>query len=339
MRITESTLRSYVRQILQEKVFGNQAFVYHGSSLPPDKFSKIIESDTFDPGKGAGALYGKGLYTVYDEDTSSKTQKGDYGAYIYKLKVNLNGFLIFDSDVCQKVYGKEMSLKEQLFKMGMQDVYSRIKKSWPNLQKPAYFSDEEFTFEHFFDEDRVALTYTAELADVVKKYVSNKVAGLIFTGSHDGKVCVIYDPSTVVLIGWKQPKSQEFKRIEPGKAQVQRSATSLGNPERHIFSSKKSVAIFIKALENLNFSVDKGRLSTVFSGFIDDSLLGKPSTSPPGSRAWNPDDPQMKWESAMMNYMSIVMSKDIIDPKPDYPDFDVILKEAMKLAFPKNLKI
>ncbi len=64
MRISESVLRNYVRQILQEQVFGAQAFVYHGSELDPADFVKIIESNTFDPGHGAGAMYGKGLYTI-----------------------------------------------------------------------------------------------------------------------------------------------------------------------------------------------------------------------------------------------------------------------------------
>ena len=348
MRITESTLRSYVRQILQEKVFGNQAFVYHGSDLPPEKFSEIIESNAFEPGKGAGAMYGKGLYTVYDEDPNSETFTGGYGDFVYKLKVNLSGFLIFDYSVCVKVHGKPMSLKDQLAKMGMQDTYNIIRKAWPGLQKPSSWAQEGLTFEHFFDEDFVDLPYTSKLAIVIKDYVANKASGMIFTGQHDGKVCIIYDPSTVVLtayseLSYNEPEEgsykvagQVFRPIKPGKAQIQRSAVSPGDPTRHALSSKKSVEIVMKALEKKYFKVDRSKARTVFSGFMDDSLLGQPSTNPGRLAGRTPDDPLYKWKVAASNYLSELAGKGAIDPTPNFAYLYTIIDEAMKMAFPQE---
>lgn len=345
MRITESQLKRYVRQILQEKVFGNQAFIYHGSDLPPDKFSKIIESNTFEPGHGAGAMYGKGLYTVYNEDPTSETFRGGYGDFVYKLKVNLSGFLIFDSDVCVKVHGKPMSLKDQLVKMGMQDIYNIIKKAWRNLQKPSSWVQEDLTFEYFFDEGTVDLPYTSQLALVIKDYVANKVSGLIFTGRHDGKVCIVYDPSIVVLTAYSELSYNEpeegsyevagrvFRPIKPGKAQIQRSAASPGDPTRHAFSSKKSVEIVMKALEKKYFKVDRSKAKAVFSGFMDDSLLGKPSET---FGLATPDDPLYMWKTAASNYLSELASHDAIDPTPNFSYLHTIVNEALRMAFPQE---
>ena len=52
-------------RILQEEVFGAQSFVYHGSYTSPKDFIKLLASDEFAPGLGAGSAYGRGLYTVY----------------------------------------------------------------------------------------------------------------------------------------------------------------------------------------------------------------------------------------------------------------------------------
>jgi len=94
--------------LLTEEIFGKQAFLYHGSSLSPSEFQDIIKYDTFKPGSGSGSMYGKGLYTVYDLDYTA-TETGQYGTYIYKLKVNLHGCISFDPDITVKIYGKKNS--------------------------------------------------------------------------------------------------------------------------------------------------------------------------------------------------------------------------------------
>lgn len=250
MKITKSQLRCNIRQILLEQVFGNQAFVYHGSPLPPEQFTEIIETNTFNPGGGAGAMYGKGLYSVYDI-LQTGTSHGRYGKYIYKLKVNLNGFLIFDTDICEKVHGKPMSLKTQLFDMGLQKVYNTIKKDWPSLSLVPDLknkADPEMTFEYFFDRDWITLGYTSVLAVAIRDYIMNKVSGIVFTGHNDGKVCLIYDPSVVVVIGYHQLSSRnttdgkdkmQFNPIQPGKQQIHRSAVTAGDPTRYSPKQKR----------------------------------------------------------------------------------------------------
>ena len=119
-------MESWRMNVLSEKVFGAQAIVYHGSNTHPEKMLDILEKDTFNPGSAQGAMYGLGLYTVYDEDQNSNTFKGEYGDWIYKLKINFHGFIIFEPDICQKVYGKKMSPMEQLKMLGHDDVIKEI---------------------------------------------------------------------------------------------------------------------------------------------------------------------------------------------------------------------
>lgn len=196
-------LESLVREILlTEEVFGAQAFVYHGSNTPPEEMKDILVSNKFDPGHGAGDYYGKGLYTVYESDPNSSTFTGLYGKYVYKLKVNLYGFIIFDKDICQKVYGKVMTPHEQLGLLGMPEVKKRIdfmislRKSDPVLVALSDMMEKEP------DKDK----FTSGHADAISSTLSKTVKGIVFTGRIDGHVAVIYDTAGVVPVGWKTAK-------------------------------------------------------------------------------------------------------------------------------------
>ena len=147
------------------EVYGSQAVVYHGSRTPPDIFIPAIMSDTFEPGKGSGDMYGKGLYCVYDLE-KTQTSSGNYGDYIYKFKVNLYGFICFDSDVAKLVYGEPLLPFEQGEKLGLRkDIIDRLK----GIR----------TF---------GLGWTSEAAFPASRFLRGKVKGLIFTGAQDGRV-------------------------------------------------------------------------------------------------------------------------------------------------------
>lgn len=192
------------RQFLTEKVFGAQAFVYHGSKLPPEKFAEILIKDEFIPGKGSGAMYGRGLYTVYDYQNSA-TETGEYGEYIYKLKVNLYGFISFDSDVTRLIYKKDMTPSEQAEMLGK----PKLAKKLSALPEP---ESSEFT---------------SDIADPASKFLSGEVKGIIFTGRGDGKVAVVYDASIVVPVAWKHHTEKEWNAFDKSMLAnaISRSAT------------------------------------------------------------------------------------------------------------------
>ena len=211
MKLLESLIREV---LLTEEVFGAQAFVYHGSSTPPKEMLDILVQNKFDPGHGSGEMYGAGLYTVYEPDPSSPTFQGFYGDWLYKLKINLHGFIIFDPDICQKVYGKSMSPLEQLDMLGMGEVKERAKFHLEMIKNDLILSILDDIEQK---EGNVLSSSEADkLSDVLKKFVK----GIIFTGRTDGKVCVIYDTAATVPVGWKKTKlTQEYLKAGYTKPQ------------------------------------------------------------------------------------------------------------------------
>ena len=176
-------LRSLIREaLLLEEVYGAQAVVYHGTKADPQKLISALLNDEFRPGEGAGSMYGKGLYTVYDPE-GAKTMTGSYGNHVIKLKVNLYGYIIFDPDVALKVYKKPLTPAQQAEEVGYSEtVIETLKKVRPQLRN----------------------VFTSESALSVYESLQYEVKGLVFTGRNDGKVVVVYDPTTAVPMAWKR---------------------------------------------------------------------------------------------------------------------------------------
>ena len=213
-----------VREVLlTEEVFGAQAFVYHGSRTKPDVFIPVLLNDELQPGSAAGSMYGKGLYTVYDL-AGTQTGTGRYGEYVYKLKVNLYGFIIFDSDVAQKVYGKPLAPAEQAKLLGLEDVAERLNKIPPFVTNG----------------------FTSELALPASKFLKSEVKGIIFTGSNDGRVAVIYDPTVATPFAWKRFDDKEWTQVDRNqlKKSLSRSASGEWEPEKYSKSLKQFKEMF-----------------------------------------------------------------------------------------------
>ena len=177
-----NSLRSLIREtLLLEEVYGAQATVYHGTKTDPQILISAILRDEFRPGKGDGSMYGKGLYTVYDPE-GTRTMSGKYGDWVIKFKVNLYGYIIFDPDIALKVYKKPLSVFEQAQMLGYsENVLNELE--FVNIE------NEEFT---------------SQSALRVYRNLQYDVKGLVFTGRNDGRVVVIYDPTTAVPMAWKQ---------------------------------------------------------------------------------------------------------------------------------------
>ena len=178
-----SLLRSLIREtLLLEEVYGAQAVVYHGTKADPITLIDALLKDKFEAGVGAGAMYGKGLYAVYDL-AGTKTEKGDYGDYVIKLKVNLYGYIIFDPEIALKVYKRPLTPKQQAEEVGYSETVIKALKS---VRPPK------------------GGKFTSDTALKVYKSLQYEVKGLVFTGENDGRVVVVYDPTTAVPIAWKR---------------------------------------------------------------------------------------------------------------------------------------
>lgn len=192
------------KNFLAERVYGAQAFVYHGSKLPPEKFAEILVNNEFKPGLGAGSVYGRGLYTVYDDSQNSATQKGEYGNYIYKLKANLYGCISFDSDITKLIYKQDIAPDEQARILGKPKLAEKLKGIIQNTGE-----------------------YTSDSASIASNFLAGKVKGIIFTGRKDGKVAVFYDASGVIPVAWKLSSEEAWNPFEKSmlKPAITRSAT------------------------------------------------------------------------------------------------------------------
>jgi hypothetical protein len=188
------TIRGLIREfLLQEEVFGAQAFIYHGSKAPPGVLVPALLSDKYKPGTHwKASFYGRALYTTYKlKDTATGT--GFYGEYVYKFKVNLHGFISFDPDVTRKIYKKDLSVVEQGELVGLDDSTLEMLKQYrvPAPGRP-----------------------TSDGARWASAFLRGKVKGLIFTGRHDGQVVCIYDPTIAAPIAWKKTNSNTWNKID-----------------------------------------------------------------------------------------------------------------------------
>ena len=236
-------VRHAIREmLLQERVFGAQAFIYHGSRAEPDVFIDAILNDTFRPGMGSGAMYGKGLYAVHDLEGTA-TAKGEYGDYIYKLRVNLYGYISFDDDVTSLIYGRAMPPSEQArLVKAPKDVIEALQKY--DVPMP----DEMFS---------------SVRAHPASKNLKGLVKGLVFTGRHDGRVVVVYDVSTTTPFAWKLAKDSKWTRVdsERVKKSLVKNLSGEFQPEKYD-QAKTDVHLALKKLRRMppNMRIHDGDL-------------------------------------------------------------------------------
>ena len=125
-RLSVKLLMENWRKFLAEELSGSKAVAYHGSRTPPEQFPKILKA--WKSGGGSGKKqYGDGAYLVLDDSPDSKTLKGAYGEHIYRLEVDLTGFIIFEPEAAKEVHGANTSIAAQLRKMGKPEVVEELK--------------------------------------------------------------------------------------------------------------------------------------------------------------------------------------------------------------------
>ena len=201
-------IRQLIREmLLTERVYGAQAVVYHGSRAAPDDFIPALLDDTFKPGLGEGAMYGKGLYCVYDL-AKTQTGSGKYGDYVYKFKVNLYGFICFDPEVALLVYKRPLSPVEQAQELGLDEVL--IEKLKMIHIKPGF---------------------TSAAALPASKFLEGKVKGLIFTGAQDGRVAAIYDNTIAIPFAWKLFNRKSWNSVDKSSLKPALRKSALGDWE------------------------------------------------------------------------------------------------------------
>jgi len=190
MKITRRQLQWQIRKLLTEVLNQpvTETFVYHGSDSSPEKFVPSMLSGRFR--SNSGNVYGDGLYCILDENSRSNTFIGTYGPYVYKLRVDLNGFISLIPDVCHRIYGEELTILDQLRALRLNDVVAEIEADdW--LLEMAQEDLNAFMDDH-----------GGEVAENLSELLNGKIKGIIFMGRNDGDMAVIFDTSGMQPVAW-----------------------------------------------------------------------------------------------------------------------------------------
>jgi len=188
MRITRRQLRELINESLPGS--GNVAFYYHGSKNPPDVMIPVFLNDSFEARDGnAGAIY-----AVDEVDAANSTSTGHYGEWIYKLRINLYGFLILDLALAKHVYGEKHMPSDQI----MLIVGNHEMANWARAQEVKW-----------------------QALDVNRKKVysiiNDEIVGKLFKGVvNQHGVAVIYDHSKVIPVGYKSRLEGSFTKVPVG---------------------------------------------------------------------------------------------------------------------------
>lgn len=249
--------RTELRKLINEAIYGRSAIVYHGSRTPPNEFIKSYNSGGFQPGKGAGGLYGMGLYTVHDDKDLfvSNTGIGMYGGHVYKFKTNLNNFLALNEDTCKLVHGQVLTVRQQLEKIkGLQIQIRDIENSRNSHLLDAALLKKD--------------VLSGSWAKVLSVFLMNSIVGMLFRGSNDGYVCLIFDDSNTFPIAYTTSdelkaagtiKNVNWKKIDESdiKSVVKRSATTTAQPGKFMSNNlrDRSGAYGMTELEMSNVEV------------------------------------------------------------------------------------
>lgn len=184
---------------------GVHAIVYHGSRSTPDVFAKQIkEGFQF---RGAGGIYGFGLYTVFREDRASRTFSGYYGNYVYRIAVPVRDYLVFDFQAAQEVYGENPpTVVEQMTAMGIYTAgclgdKEKEGRSWEAMKNETFSSV-------------VAMAWFTEVLRAVDAGKDVKLPnGIVFYGAQDGHVCVVLNPENMAVTGYMSSRDKDFQPV------------------------------------------------------------------------------------------------------------------------------
>ena len=153
--------------------------------------------ERFFGGKGAGEMYGRGVYTTTDLRSSiDNAHKGTYGNVIIKAEVfNINKFLIFEKDIAQRVYGNNWKIQDQLNILLPQNVIKKLKETTYNGNSGSISLYDKLCDIQHFSSNNARFFYR------IHDYINDKsipnpydfIEGFCFFGANDGHVAIVKD--------------------------------------------------------------------------------------------------------------------------------------------------
>lgn len=198
--LKESELSAIIEKAIKSKLNERQSsdlFIYHCAFKNTIKSIFKYGAERAYIGRGAGNMYGQGVYTTFDLKSSIiNAHRGDYGKVIIKFKVldDYNKFIIWDSSLAKKVYGNYWKIEDQFKLLFPYRVINQMKKiNYGDGDLYSYLTRN--------------VDYGSKLAYVFYKNCNNHnfgginpydiIDGLAFKGMRDGNVAIFKNVKSI----------------------------------------------------------------------------------------------------------------------------------------------
>lgn len=188
-------------------------YVYHcakPSSSENDGYKAIFKFgfERYFVNRGAGNMYGPGVYTTIDLASSSvNARKNIYGNVIIKAEIqSYDKFLIWHEILAKKVYGDKWRMKDQ-FEMLIPEAAAILKRERPEVYKHLTELGPGRNAEKARD-------FWVLCSNGILKNTNayDKIHGLAFIGQNDGHVAVVKDVKNLIPIEYSLDYGHTWKR-------------------------------------------------------------------------------------------------------------------------------
>lgn len=202
---------------LNEEFINGKHYVYHLTK--PEGLKGIFKFgfESFYGGKNVGMMYGRGVYSTTDLESTLNNMHGSYGNYIIKAEVfSFDKFLIYDMEIAKQVYGNHFSISDQLNYILPPEMIDALK----DRHYSAYDSeDRDFAgtlYDYVIKMDGRSAKYAMAFYSQSKniningKTPNDYVEGLIFSGQSDGNVAVIRDFKNLMPVEYSTDRGNNW---------------------------------------------------------------------------------------------------------------------------------
>lgn len=173
----------------------NNFYVYHCAREKDLNSIFKFGFESFYLASNVGNMYGRGVYTTTDLESSiNNAKKGSYGKIIVKAQViSYDNYLIWDRSIAERVYGNKWNIADQLNSIVPANVIEKAKKtSYDGTTLYDYIlQDREYTSNN-------ALAVYQNSGRNNGESIYDYIEGFAFKGSNDGNVAVVKNVKNLI---------------------------------------------------------------------------------------------------------------------------------------------